>query len=85
MVDYQQASPALPGAIVAHIDYTRRPIQWYLQKEGDIEETLPVFFPFGSAIAPDEADDKIGPPIDGISGDRRDHALADPEPSRRRR
>ncbi len=66
VVDYQQASPALPGAIVAHIDYTRRPIQWYLQKEGDIEETLPVFFPFGSAIAPDEADDKIGPPIDGI-------------------
>ena len=66
MVDYQQASPALPGAIVAHIDYTRRPIQWYLQKEDDIEETLPVFFPFGSTIAPDEADDVVGPPIDGI-------------------
>ncbi len=66
IVDYQHAGADLPAAIVTHVDYTRRPLQWYLEKDERAESDLPVFHPFGSPIAPGDADAVVGPPIQGI-------------------
>ncbi len=62
---YQAHSPGLPAAWVAHIDYTRRPVEWYLRRQYSFDE-LPVFFPFGGALRPEEAGAVVGPPLQGI-------------------
>lgn len=65
IADYQQASPTLPAAVVVHIDYTRRPFERYLRPRLGAEE-IPIFFPFGGALAPDQVDAVIAPPLQGI-------------------
>lgn len=62
---YQQASPALPGAVVAHVDYTRRPLERYLRPALSADE-LPVFFPFGGVITTENAPSTVAPPLQGI-------------------
>ena len=62
---YQQASPGLQSAGVAHVSYTHRALDWYLQQTYSFDE-LPIFGLFGSPIAAAEADQIIGPPIRGI-------------------
>jgi len=62
---YQDASPGLPAAVVAHVDYTRTPLNWYLRQRYDREQ-LPVFFPFGGVIDPAAAEEVIAPPLRGI-------------------
>jgi 4-amino-4-deoxy-L-arabinose transferase-like glycosyltransferase len=62
---YQNASPGLPAAAVAHVDYTRTPLNWYLSKQYDRDQ-LPVFFPFGGSIAPEEVEQVVAPPLRGI-------------------
>ncbi|HMU75737.1 MAG TPA: 50S ribosomal protein L4, partial [Elusimicrobiota bacterium] len=49
IADYQDSSPGLPAAVVAHIDYTRTPLNWYLRQRYD-RDKLPVYFPFGGVI-----------------------------------
>ncbi|MBV7335587.1 glycosyltransferase family 39 protein [Chloroflexi bacterium TSY] len=63
--EYQQASPGLTSAAVAHLNYTHRPMDWYLQQRYPFE-VLPVFGLFGEYIAPDQLDEIVGPPIRGI-------------------
>jgi hypothetical protein len=65
IADYQQASPGLPGAVVAHVDYTRRPLGRYLRPRLS-EAELPIFFPFGGVLAPEQVDTQIAPPLQGI-------------------
>jgi 4-amino-4-deoxy-L-arabinose transferase-like glycosyltransferase len=65
IASYQNASPGLPAAAVAHVDYTRTPLNWYLRKQYDHDQ-LPVFFPFGGSIAPEEVEQVVAPPLRGI-------------------
>jgi hypothetical protein len=65
VADYQDASPGLPAAAVAHVDYTRSAVNWYLRQRYGQEE-LPVFFPFGGRLAPEEVESVVAPPLLGI-------------------
>jgi hypothetical protein len=65
VADYQDASPELPAAVVAHLDYTRTPLNWYLRKRLN-RDKLPVFFPFGGRIAPEDVETVVAPPLLGI-------------------
>ncbi|MFN8489051.1 MAG: glycosyltransferase family 39 protein [Caldilineaceae bacterium] len=62
---YQQASPDLSGAIVTHVDYTHEALEWYLRQQLS-QAQLPVYFPYGGALAPDQVDTVIAPPLLGI-------------------
>ncbi|RIK42069.1 MAG: hypothetical protein DCC55_10030 [Chloroflexi bacterium] len=66
IIDYQRASPTLPGAVIAHVDYTRRPLQRYLRPALAADE-LPIFFPFGGALTPEQVESVIAPPLQGIA------------------
>jgi 4-amino-4-deoxy-L-arabinose transferase-like glycosyltransferase len=66
ILDYQRASPALPGAVVAHVDYTRRPLERYVRAAMPAEE-LPLFFPFGGALSAEQIEAVIAPPLLGIA------------------
>ena len=68
IADYQDGSPGLPAAVVAHIDYTRTPLNWYLGKRYG-RDKLPVFFPYGGRLSPDEVDQVVAPPLQGIAAD----------------
>jgi hypothetical protein len=68
IADYQDGSPGLPAAVVAHIDYTRTPLNWYLGKRYG-RDKLPVFFPYGGTLSPDEVDQVVAPPLQGIAAD----------------
>ena len=59
------AVSGLPAAVVAHIDYTRTPLNWYLGKRYS-RDKLPVFFPYGGTLSPDEVDQVVAPPLQGI-------------------
>ena len=65
IADYQAGSPGLPAAVVAHIDYTRTPLNWYLRQRYDREQ-LPVYFPFGGVIDPAAVEETVAPPLRGI-------------------
>ncbi len=65
ILDYQQASQNLPAAVVTHVDYTHAPLEWYLRQEATFDD-LPVFFPFGGTLDPDETETVIAPPLLGI-------------------
>ncbi len=65
IADYQEASPGLPAAAVAHVDYTRTPLNWYLRKRLSRDQ-LAVFFPFGGALAAEEVEQVVAPPLRGI-------------------
>jgi uncharacterized membrane protein len=63
---YQRLSPGLPAAVVAHVEYTRRPLERYLYRQVS-EEALPLFFPFGNTLTPDQVETGIAPPLQGIA------------------
>jgi 4-amino-4-deoxy-L-arabinose transferase-like glycosyltransferase len=65
VIDYEVHSPTLPAAMVAHVDYTRRPVEWYLRQEVD-GEALPLFFPYGGTLTAEMIDDVVAPPLQGI-------------------
>lgn len=65
ILDYQARDTALPAAVVTHVDYTRQALEWYLRQSTD-QESLPVFFPFGGTLTPDDVDTRIAPPLEGI-------------------
>jgi hypothetical protein len=65
MAAYRAASPSLPDTVVAHVDYTRLPLEWYLRQEFSFEE-LPIYFPYGGQLTPDQLDSVIAPPLEGI-------------------
>lgn len=65
IVNYQVASAGLPAAVVAHVDYTRRPLEWYLRPRFS-KEQLPLFYPFGGTLSADQVEAVIAPPLQGI-------------------
>ncbi|MBX3016170.1 MAG: glycosyltransferase family 39 protein [Caldilineaceae bacterium] len=62
---YHAASPGLPDTVVAHVDYTRLSLEWYL-RQAYAFEALPLYFPYGGQITPDQAESVIAPPLEGI-------------------
>lgn len=58
-------SPALPAAVVTHIDYTQLALEWYLRQHYTFEQ-LPVYFPFGGRLTPEDVDEVVAPPLRGI-------------------
>ena len=62
---HTRASPGLPAAAVAHVDYTHMPVEWYLRREFTFEQ-LPLYFPFGGALTPDQVEATVAPPLQGI-------------------
>jgi uncharacterized membrane protein len=62
---YHAASPGLPDTVVAHVDYTRLPLEWYLRQQFTFEE-LPIYFPYGGQLTPEQLDTVIAPPLEGI-------------------
>ena len=65
VLDYQRASQGLPAAVVTHVDYTHAPLEWYLRQEATFDE-LPVFFPFGGMLLPDQVEEVVAPPLLGL-------------------
>ncbi len=66
ILDYHNTS-TLPDAVIAHVDYTHLPLEWYLREETTFDQ-LPVFFPFGGALQPDDMETVIAPPLNGLVG-----------------
>jgi hypothetical protein len=62
---YQQASPTLPAAVVAHIDYTRRPLERYLRPILQTNE-IALYFPFGGVLSVEQVETEISPKLQGI-------------------
>lgn len=65
IADYQAASPGLPAATVAHVDYTRAAVSLYLRQRYTREQ-LPIYYPFGGTLTPDQVDTVIAPPLLGV-------------------
>jgi 4-amino-4-deoxy-L-arabinose transferase-like glycosyltransferase len=65
ILDYQTASPGLPAAVVAHVDYTRQPLEWYVRQDMTFDQ-LPIFFPYGATLRAEEIDQIVAPPLNGI-------------------
>ena len=63
---YHTASPGLPDTVVAHVDYTRLPLEWYLRQHFSFEE-LPIYFPYGGQLTSEQIDTVIAPPLEGIA------------------
>lgn len=62
---YHAVSPGLPDTVVAHVDYTRLPLEWYLRQQYPFAE-LPIYFPYGGTLTPEQTDNVIAPPLAGI-------------------
>jgi len=62
---YHHRSPSLPDTVVAHVDYTRLPLEWYLRQQFDFA-ALPIYFPYGGTLTPEQIDGVIAPPLEGI-------------------
>jgi hypothetical protein len=65
IADYQRASPGLFGSVVTHVDYTHEALEWYLRQTFNFEQ-LPVYFPFGGTLMPEQTETTIAPPLQGI-------------------
>ncbi len=63
--DHTMLSPGLPASVVAHVDYTHEPLEWYLRQWFSFEQ-LPVFFPFGGRLTEADVEPVIAPPLNGI-------------------
>ncbi len=64
ILKYHEVS-GLPDTVIAHLDYTHLPLEWYLRKEHTFDE-LPVFFPFGGALQPEDMETVVTPPLNGL-------------------
>ncbi len=62
---YHAASPGLSSVVVAHVDYTRLPLEWYLRQQHDFAD-LPLYHPFGGTLTPEEIEQTVAPPLQGI-------------------
>jgi len=65
IADYQTHSPGLSAGGVAHVNYLRPAVVWYLNQQIK-PDSLPVFGLFGGPLTPDQMEDVIGPPLHGI-------------------
>lgn len=65
ILDYQAHSPGLPASVVTHVDYTHEALEWYVRQEQDFD-SLPIFFPFGGTLTPEDVETVVAPPLNGI-------------------
>jgi hypothetical protein len=65
IADYQTQSPGLSAGGVAHVNYLRPAMVWYLNQQIE-PDSLPVFGLFGGPLTPEQMEDVIGPPLRGI-------------------
>ncbi len=65
VTDYQAASPSLTAAVVNHVDYTHIALEWYLRQAFSATQ-LPVYFPYGGTLTPDQVQKVVAPPLEGI-------------------
>ncbi|MBI3960988.1 MAG: glycosyltransferase family 39 protein [Chloroflexi bacterium] len=65
IADYQEQSPGLSAGGVAHVNYLRPAVEWYLGQRTGLGN-LPVFGLFGGPLTPEQMEDVIGPPLQGI-------------------
>lgn len=65
ITSYQSAAPALRAAVVAHVDYTKLSLEWYLRQRFNQEE-LPLYYPFGGTLTLDQVESVVAPPLQGI-------------------
>lgn len=62
---YHAQNVELRNTIVAHVDYTRLPLEWYLRQHYTFDE-LPLYHPYGGTLTPTQIDSVIAPPLEGI-------------------
>lgn len=62
---YHAQNVELRNTIVAHVDYTRLPLEWYLRQHYTFDE-LPLYHPYGGTLTPTQIDNVIAPPLEGI-------------------
>ncbi len=65
IADYHSHNPALGDTVVAHVDYTHLPLEWYLRQHFPFAE-LPLYYPYGGTVTAEETDSVIAPPLEGI-------------------
>ncbi|RLT38518.1 MAG: hypothetical protein DWI57_11870 [Chloroflexi bacterium] len=65
IADYQDGSPGLAASGVAHVNYLRPAVVWYLEQR-IAADRLPIFGLFGGPLTPEQMEDVIGPPLQGI-------------------
>ena len=65
IADYHTHNPALGDTIVAHVDYTHLPLEWYLRQRFPFAE-LPLYYPYGGTVTTEQIDTVIAPPLEGI-------------------
>jgi hypothetical protein len=65
---YQEASPGLPGAAISHADYTNKALKWYLHSPAQAE-AIPVYFPYGGVLTPEDIERSVAPPIRGLAAE----------------
>jgi len=62
---YERQSPGVPGAVLSHVDFTSDALKWYL-RPARTEAEMPLYFPFGGVLQPEDAEGVVAPPIRGI-------------------
>ncbi|MCB0183083.1 MAG: glycosyltransferase family 39 protein, partial [Caldilineaceae bacterium] len=65
VVNYHRQSPALTDTMVAHVDYTHLPLEWYLRQSYAFDD-LPLFHPYGGTLQESDIEGVIAPPLEGI-------------------
>ena len=65
VAEYHRANVNLGDAVIAHVDYTHEPLEWYLRQQATFDE-LPVFFPYGGTLQPEQVDEVVAPPLRGL-------------------
>jgi len=65
VTNYHNRSPALSDTMVAHIDYTHLPLEWYLRQQLTFEE-LPLYHPYGGTLNAEAIETVVAPPLAGI-------------------
>jgi hypothetical protein len=65
IADYHTHNPALGDTVVAHVDYTHLPLEWYLRQRFPFA-ALPLYYPYGGTVTAEQIDTVIAPPLEGI-------------------
>jgi hypothetical protein len=65
VVNYHEHSPGLPDTLVAHVDYTHLPLEWYLRQHFAFDE-FPLYHPYGGTLQPEDVETIVAPPLAGI-------------------
>jgi hypothetical protein len=65
ITEHFEESPGGRPAVIAHVDYTHMPMEWYLRQKYSFEE-IPVYFPFADSLTPEQVESVVAPPLRGV-------------------